>query len=84
MEGLLAGAGPQRKGSLGEGWRPRVGRDTMQIGKRGRSTLVFLCVFTKNTVFYLDIPIDKTYRGRESGECRGGLKSGSDGKQADN
>ena len=32
----------------------------MQIGKRGRSTLVFLRVFTGNTVFYLDIPFDKT------------------------
>lgn len=60
MEGLLAGAGPQRKGSLGEGWRPRFRRDTMQIGKRGRSTLVFLRVFTGNIVFYLEIPIDKT------------------------
>lgn len=60
MEGLPAGAGPQRKGSLGEGWRPRVGRGTMQIGKRGRSTLVFLRVFTGNMVFYVDIPFEKT------------------------
>ena len=88
LEGLLAGAGPQREGLSGEGRRPRGVRATVKTppkaARGGRSTLVSLLLLTGVIVFYLDSywPDLLEGRGREPGEYRGGVRTGSEGKQA--